>query len=250
DKQLGMAGRENQFAQRERLRELVGQMYGLSRDEIGICSCTSEAYNLASLALQLTEEDEVIINELDFPAGTTPWLQPHCAAGVKVWKAKGGCLRVEGLIPLLGRKTRLVTSSLVSFYNGFMINLPVLIEAVRKHSNALVALDVTQALGRVPLDLRGVDLIISSSYKWILGSHGSGLVGVPANGRDVWTVPAGGWFHIENPFGKDRFKRAGSRHGADSFGVGMPGFPAIYAVRAGLEYITDIGVDAIVRTAS
>ena len=71
----------------------------------------------------------------------------------------------------------------------------------------VLEVDVTQALGRVPLDLQGVDLIISSTHKWLLGSHGGGLVGVPADRADEWTAPAGGWFNLANAFDADRFER-------------------------------------------
>ncbi len=247
--QLGMDGRELHEAQREAVRALAAQMYGMTADEIGLCSCSSEAYNLAMMALQLQPGDEIVISDLDFPAGATPWLQPTCPATVKVWQAREGGLRVEDLIPLLSTRTRLVQVSLVSFFNGFMIPLSIVVEAVRQHSPALLALDVTQALGRVPLNLAGVDLIVSSTHKWILSSHGGGLVGVPAARTQDWTVPAGGWFNLQDPFGPDRFERAVSLGGAASFSVGMPNYPAIYAIRAGLEYIQSVGVEAIAETA-
>lgn len=249
DKTLGMDGRERHAAQREAVKALTAQMYGLTADEIGICSCSSEAYNLAAMALQLQPGDEVVINDLDFPAGATPWLQPTCPATMKLWQARNGGLRVEDLIPLLSSRTRLMAVSLVSFFNGFMIPLPAVIEAVQQHSPALLALDVTQALGRVPLNLAGVDLVVSSTHKWILASHGGGLVGVPAARAQDWTVPAGGWFNLEDPFGPDRFKQAVSQPGAASFSVGMPNYPAIYAIRAALEYIQGVGVEAIAKAA-
>jgi selenocysteine lyase/cysteine desulfurase len=152
---------------------------------------------------------------------------------------------VEDLVALLGPKTRLVTVSLVSFFNGFRLRLEEVIAAVRKHSSALVAVDVTQALGRVPLELKGADLIVSSTHKWILASHGGGLVGVPSGRAQDWTVPAGGWFNLEDAFGPARFDRAVSKAGAASFTVGMPNFPAVYAIRAALDYIRGVGVEAI-----
>ena len=249
DHQRGMDGRVAHTAQREAVLALTAQLYGLTPDEIGLCSCSSEAYNLAALALQLRPGDEVIINDLDFPAGATPWLQSHSPATVKIWQARDGALYVADLIPLLTPQTRLVTVSLVSFYNGFMISLPEVVAAVRRHSGALLAVDVTQALGRIPLDLTGVDLIISSTHKWILGSHGGGLVGVPAQRSREWTVPAGGWFHLQDAFGAERFQRAVSRPGAASFSVGMPNYPALYAIRAGLDYIQSVGVAAIAAAA-
>jgi len=245
DKLLGMDGRKQHEAQWQGARGQVARAYGLTADEVGICSCSSEAYNLAALALQLREGDEVVINDLDFPSGATPWLQPTCPATVKVWRSRDGALRVDDLIPLLGGMTRLVTASLVSFYNGYTIPLPAVVAAVRGHSPALVALDVTQALGRIPLDLTGVDLVISSTHKWILASHGGGLVGVPSARADRWTVPAGGWFNLQNAFDADRFDRAVSKPGAAGFAVGMPNYPAIYAINAALGYIHSVGVPAI-----
>lgn len=242
DKQFGMDGRQRHFAQWEAARALAGELYGLSADEVTICSCTSEAYNLAALALRLKPGDEVVINDLDFPAGATPWLQADCPASVRVWRAREGALRVEDLEPLLGPRTRLVTSSLVSFLNGFRLTLPPVVEAVRTRSPALLAVDVTQALGRVPLDLSGVDLVVSSTHKWILASHGGGIVGVPSARADAWRVPAGGWFHLQDAFGPERFESAVSRPGAAGFTVGMPNFPAVYAIRAALEYLRGVGV--------
>lgn len=249
DRQLGMDGRQLHAAEWDATRSLVAEFFGLTPVEIGLCSCASEAYNLAALALNLKPGDEVIVNDLDFPAGATPWLQPTCPATTKVWRHRNGALRIDDLLPLLGPKTRLVTVSVVSFYNGFLLNLPEVVDKVRRHSAALLAVDVTQALGRIPLDLRGADLIVSSTHKWILASHGGGLVGVPAARAAEWTVPAGGWFNLEDAFGATRFDKAISKPGAASFSVGMPNYPATYAIRAGLEYIHGVGVSAIDRQA-
>jgi len=245
DKQRGMDGRESHFRQWEAARELAASFFGLTVEEVGICSCSSEAYNLAAQALRLSDGDEVVINDLDFPAGATPWLQQSCPATVRLWQARAGALRVEDLVGLLGQKTRLVTTSLVSFYNGFLIPWPAVVEAVRRHSGALLAVDVTQALGRIPLDLTGADLVVSSTHKWILASHGGGLVGVPRGRARDWTVPAGGWFNLEDAFGPGRFELAVSKPGAAGFTVGMPNFPAVYAIRAALAYLRGQSVAAI-----
>jgi selenocysteine lyase/cysteine desulfurase len=250
DKQLGMDGRKAHTVQWEAAKALTAEFFGLSPGEIGICSCSSEAYNLAALALKLKPGEEVVLNDLDFPAGATPWLQSSCPATARVWRSRDGALRTEDLVSLLGPKTRLVTVSLVSFFNGFRISLPEVVSAVRKHSAALLAVDVTQALGRIPLELADADLIVSSTHKWILASHGGGLVGVPSARASEWTAPAGGWFNLEDPFGASRFDRAVSKPGAASFTVGMPNYPAVYAIRAALDYIKSVGVakiDAIAR---
>src|SRR5439155_13723407 len=91
--------------------------------------------------------------------------------------------------------------------------------------------------------------IVSSTHKWILASHGGGLVGVPKERAGDWIVPAGGWFNLEDPFGANRFEIAISKPGAAGFTVGMPNYPAVYAIRAALNYIKSVGVAAIDRLA-
>jgi len=246
DRLSGFDGRKKHEEQRIALKERAGKFLGLSAGEVSVCSCSSEAYNLACLALDAVEGDEVILNDLDYPAGFTPWSQRYCRATVKLWRSRAGALRVEDLIPLLGPRTRLLQTSLVSYYNGFRLPTHPVVDAVRKHSPALVAVDVTQALGRLSLDLEDVDLIISSTHKWVLGSHGGGLVGVPARRSAEWTVPAGGWFNLREPFAPDRFERKPEHlPGAASFTVGMPNYAAVYAVGAALRYLDSVGVAAI-----
>ena len=119
-----MDGRKLHEAQWHAARQQVARAFGLSPDEIGICSCSSEAFNLAALALRLRDGDEVVINDLDFPAGATPWLVPGCPATVRLCGDRAtDALRSEDLVPLLGPRTRLVSTSLVSFYNGFRLPL-------------------------------------------------------------------------------------------------------------------------------
>src|SRR5690349_1496235 len=80
DKQHGSAGREQHMAELEAARAATATCFGLDASEVGICSNSSEAFNLAALALRLQPGDEVVVNDLDFPAGRTPWLQETCQA--------------------------------------------------------------------------------------------------------------------------------------------------------------------------
>lgn len=247
DKQLGMDGRPLHAQQWEAAKELIAAMFGMTAEEVGICSCSSEAFNLAAGALRLKEGDEVIINDLDFPAGATPWLIPECPAKAVLWRSKQGVLDLNDLAKLLSARTRLVAVSLVSFFNGFKFYLPALAEVIRRNSPALLSVDVTQALGRVELvqELASADLIISSTHKWILATHGGGLVGVPHRLADQWTACAGGWFNLKDAFGPRRFEEAVHQKGAASFTVGMPNYPVVYAIRAALDYISRVGVRRI-----
>ncbi|MBM3835835.1 MAG: aminotransferase class V-fold PLP-dependent enzyme [Verrucomicrobia bacterium] len=246
DKLQGMKGRDAHYARFHECREAAARLLQLSAAEVSFCSCSAEAYNLLATALKLESQDQIVISNLDFPSGTTPWLAPRTTSSVRLWKARDGQLAIEDLIPLLNERTRLAQVSLVSFYNGHRLDWQPFVEAVRTHApRAIITVDVTQAFGRVVLDCAEADCLISSTHKWILGIHGGCVVAIPQRRSSELTTQAGGWFHLLNAFESDRFERAISKAGAASFSVGMPNFAAIYALNAALCYIASIGTDKI-----
>lgn len=251
DKQLGMDGRQGHYDRLEACREVAARMIGLTPAEVSFCSCASEAYNLLASALTLGADDQVVITDLDFPAGATPWLRSSSPPRVNLWRANPrGEMDIDDLSPLLGQRTRLVQVSLVSFFNGFRLDWPALRDTVRRRApDAILAVDVTQALGRIRLDCADADIQISSTHKWALGIHGGCVVGIPNDRAQRLTSHAGGWFHLSNAFDPDRFERAEAKSGAASFSVGMPNFAAIYALDAGLRYLESVGLDVIGRHA-
>lgn len=246
DKQLGMRGRDAHFEAFAACREIASRTLCLAPEEVSFCSCSSEAYNLLASALRLSTNDEVITNDLDFPAGATPWLTAPEPPRVRLWKSRDGALQVDDLVELLTPRTQLVQLSLISFYNGHHVNWGQVVAAVRARApQAVLALDVTQALGRVPVDARTADIVISSTHKWSLALHGGCVVGIPSTSAARLTTHAGGWYHLENAFGAERFERANLKKGANSFSVGMPNFAAIYALNAALRYLAAVGIRAI-----
>jgi cysteine desulfurase / selenocysteine lyase len=152
---------------------------------------------------------------------------------------------------LLSEKTKLVQVSLVSFYNGHRLDWKPFLQSVRRLApNALIAVDVTQALGRISLDCHEADIVISSTHKWTLGIHGGCIIGVPRRNADRLTTFAGGWYHLTNAFDADRFERAVTKTGAASYSVGMPNFVSLYALNASLRYLESVGITAIEQHAN
>ncbi len=246
DKLRGMKGRDAHFAQVEFCREISASHLGLQKQEVSFCSCSSEAYNLLATALELTTDSEVVVSDLDFPAGVTPWLRAKIPPTMRIWKSENGVLPIRELSSLLNPQTRLVQVSLVSFYNGHRIQWTPFVQTVRSLApNALIAVDVTQALGRVSPDWAGADILISSTHKWTLGVHGGCIIGIPETSSERITTRAGGWLHIQNAFDEDRFQTARTKIGAASFSVGMPNFAALYALNASLRYLHEVGIKRI-----
>ena len=247
-KLLGMDGRDPHFAREAKAREAAAQLLGLKPSEVGFCSCSAEAYNLLASALALGPDDEVVLNDIDFPSGSTPWLAARQKPVIKIWKSRDGALDLADLAPLLNSRTRLVQVSAVSFYNGFRLPWAPFVQAVRQAApKAVISADLTQALGRCVLDIAGADIVISSTHKWLMALHGSCVVGIPEASAERLTTAAGGWYHLRNAFDADRFERAEPKPGAAGFSVGMPSFGPIYALEAAITYLLGVGVANIAR---
>lgn len=245
-KRLGMRGRDHHYPRVEQCREVTARLLGLSTQEVSFCSCSSEAYNLLSSALSLGARDQVVIADLDFPSGATPWLTARERPQVQIWRSRDGALHLGDLLPLLSDQTRLVQLSLVSFYNGYRLPWNEAAALIRQHApHAVLSADITQAFGRVDVSGLDADIYISSTHKWTLGIHGSGIVGIPQRSAARLTTAAGGWYHLRNAFDPDRFERADIKPGAASYSVGMPSFAALYALNAALRYVESVGIAAI-----
>ncbi len=249
DRRRGSAGRDAHFAAWEEARRLAGDLIGLSVGEVGLCSCASEGFDLLSQAIALQPGDEVIVSDLDFPAGQTPWLVPGAPATPRIWRAVGGSPRAEELAAILSPRTRLVVASLVSYYNGAVLPLEEVRAAMVPYPRARLALDITQALGRIPIPPACADFILSSTHKWIMAVHGGGIVGIPAHRAEELTPRTGGWLHIPDAFSRELDVPIAVVPGAAAYMRGMPSFAVAYALRAALGYVSGVGVSAIHRAA-
>ena len=224
----------------------AASLFGLESSNISFCSSTSEAYNLLATAIAFEPGDNVVISDLEYPSGATPWLRIEGSPEIRIWRNRDGVLDPGELEKLVDEHTRVVQVSLVSFLTGFRIEWEPTRDAVRKRNpEALLTVDVTQAAGRVVLDCLDADCLFASSYKWLLGIHGASVVAVPSPAREKIVTRAGGWYHLANAFAEDRFARAESFPGAAGFAVGMPSFPSLYALKTGMDLVQDTGIAAI-----
>jgi selenocysteine lyase/cysteine desulfurase len=245
----GLVGRGIMQQRMAEAREVAGAFLGLQAEEVTFAGSCAEAYNLLATCLDLKPSDEVIVTDLDFASGVTPWHLAKLKPSVRVWHQRGGSLELMDLLQLITSRTRLVQLSLISPVNGFHIPWRSIADKVRKMApQAVIALDVTQALGRVPVaHCADADLIVSAGHTWALGIHGAAIVGVPRASAEKLTTRAGGWRHLQTRFNAQRQELPILvQHGAQGFGVGTPSYPAIYALHASLQYIQQVGLDAIV----
>ena len=94
----------------------------------------------------------------------------------------------------------MVSVSQVSYKTGTQI--PFMSElAEEAHGvGAIFCVDATQALGRVPVSVKGVDYLVASSYKWLLGTHGLAVVYMSPEMRERRHPGTVGWYSVDSLF--------------------------------------------------
>ena len=245
-KSRGSMGRPDFYATEKRATETVAALLGAPADSVAVMSSASEGLNLLAHSIDWREGDEVIITDLEFPSNVYPWLKLQ-KQGVKVivLEAQNGALTLEDFKSRFTPRTRLVSVSFVSFKTG--TRLPYLSElgAAAAKAGALLCVDATQGLGRAVLPLDGIDYLVSSSYKWMMGLHGAGVVYLGPRLRDSFEPGITGWYAVAPLFTPYRFERFDYKPGAARLLSGMPNYAALYALEQGIKLLLEKGVARI-----
>jgi cysteine desulfurase / selenocysteine lyase len=245
-KSQGTPGRSEHFVAEKDARELAARLLTTDSANAGFTASASDALALLATSIDWKPGDHVITTDLEFPSNVLPWLRAkQLGVNVTIVSTRNGSLDWKTLVEHLTTRTRVVALSLVSYKTGayFPYVEQVAVEAHKR--GAVVVLDATQALGRCPVSLTGVDYLVSSTFKWLLGPHGLGLVYLSPSFRQRFTPSPIGWYSVEDAFGNNRFESYALKSGAGCITVGMPNFPSLYALRRSLHFLLDRGIDNI-----
>lgn len=248
DKACGSPGRRNFYAREYECRASVARLLGCPVDDVALVSSATEALAILANSLGLKPGDEVVINDLEFPSNVLPWLRLRDAGVVvRVAHAAGGRIALEDFAAVIGPRTRLVTISQVSYKTGTHFPYLAALGALAHQAGAVFCVDATQALGRLPVALTGVDYLVASTYKWMLGVHGLGVLYCAPELRQRLIPSSMGWYSVNDVFGEQRFERFTLKADAVRFMGGMPNFPGIYALKTGVDFLLQVGVENIDR---
>ena len=246
DKSRGSLGRPSLYAMEKDTLGLAATLLETSPDSVAFLANATEGVNLLVNSLDWQEGDEVVITDLEFPSNVLPWLRlKERGVRVRVVRADAGRLGLEDFTASMSPQTRVVSVSLVSYKSGTRIPFVRDLAEETHRVGAILCLDATQALGRVPVTLDGVDYMVASSYKWLFTPHGLGITYCSPELLERIKPATAGWYGVPNIFTADRFERFEYKPGAARFASGMPNFPTIYALNASLRYLLELGVDRI-----
>ena len=107
----------------------LGKMINCSANNIAFTDNTTNGLNILAQGLKWNEGDEIILNDLEFPANVYPFLNlKEKGVNIKIVKSENGIIAAEKIMEAVTEKTKLISVSLVQFLTGYRID----IEAIGK----------------------------------------------------------------------------------------------------------------------
>ena len=161
-------------------RDNIAKQLNVRSDEVIFTSGASEANNAAIKGIAFQKENRnkhFIASEIEHSSVRTTFLQLQ-ELGYRVDFAKvdeNGVVLLEELKKLIQKDTILVSIMQVNNEVGSIQPINEIKEYVKKHTNAYFHVDMVQALGKIPIDCKDIDLISFSAHK-VFGLKGSGLL--------------------------------------------------------------------------
>lgn len=246
DKSLGSHGRRRFHPEEELAQSAAARLLGTDPENVALVSSASEGLNILANSIHWNPGDEVLISDLEFPSGVLSWLRlKHRNVSVRVLPSESHATTLESFQKAIGKNTRVVMVSHVSYKTGARISFLRELASAAHAVGALLVVDATQSLGRLPVSVDGIDFLVASTYKWLLGVHGLSVAYLSPQARGQLSPGALGWYSISDLFSPYRFERYTLKPGAEWLSCGMPAFPSIYVLRRSIEFLLEIGVDRI-----
>ena len=189
-------GRASVFERSEACRRKVGLLWQVPAARVSFVPAAAEGMNWLARGLDWRVGDNVVTTNLEFPSVAYAWKNLR-AQGVEVRMVPHRNFRVyeEDLLAAVDERTRVLAVSQVSFYTGQNLDIEAL-SAVRQR-DVLLAVDATHASGVLQVPASATDLCVSSSYKWMLATHGTASCYLSEKAEEQTAVSCYGWHNLE-----------------------------------------------------
>ncbi len=167
------------FEDAETARVLFAQLVGGDVDGVAIVPSVSYGIALAAANVPVYEGQNILILEDQFPSNVYAWreLARREKANVVTVPRPEDHDWTGAVLDLIDDQTAVVAVPNCHWTDGALLDLAAIGARAREVGAALVV-DGIQSLGVHPFDVSAVrpDLLVASSYKWLLGPYGLGFV--------------------------------------------------------------------------
>jgi selenocysteine lyase/cysteine desulfurase len=216
----------------DRSRAAYARLVGVPSSWVAIVNQVSVTSGL--VASSLPDGARVLAAREDFTSVLFPFLGDR--------RLRVRTVPLETLVEEIGPGDDLVAVSAVQSADGRMIDLDRLVERARR-AGARTYLDVTQAAGWLPLDLRRFDVTACSAYKWLCCPRGAGFLTTDPDAD--WLTPRfPGWYSGDDPWESLYGPPLRLAPDARRFNVSPP-WQAMAAAAPTLELFAGLDIEAV-----
>jgi selenocysteine lyase/cysteine desulfurase len=219
------------------VRREFAALIGVSADQVGVSHTTAALVNV--VAANLKAGARVLVPEREHNSNTIPFVAQQYR-GITVDTAPIGEIATR-----VSQDYAAVALSLVQSLDGSIVDLASVSQACRR-AGALLSVDVTQAAGWLPFDPALADVIVCSSYKWLMGPNGPAFIVLRRDLIDSFRQLQPNWFACEDPHAAPYGIDFPAARSARKFDV-VPGLISASALLPSLRLINRLGVANIHR---
>ncbi|MGQ4892696.1 MAG: aminotransferase class V-fold PLP-dependent enzyme [Candidatus Njordarchaeia archaeon] len=228
-------------------KELFAKLINADVDEIALVQNTTMALNFAANSINWEEGENIVTNDMEFPANRYIWqlLSRVKKLELRIAKNENSSIPFEKYEELVDEKTKAIAVSWVQFSNGFKHDLGKLSKLARDNGAYLIV-DGIQGVGALKIDVKqlDIDFLACGGHKWLLGLPGSGFMYVNEKTLEKINPSFAGWLGDKNPFDFG-FREYAADDTARVYELGSPSFIGYSFVKESLGLILDLGIERI-----
>jgi selenocysteine lyase/cysteine desulfurase len=236
---------------------LFARLINAAPGDIAAVPSTMIGENLVCAALGIGPGTGVVTDAFHYFASLAMYGEMR-RAGVEVVVVppRGNRISPEDIAAAITSRTRLVALSLVSSHSGFVHDLKAICALAHRRLVPVYA-DVIQAAGALAIDVRDsqVDFACSGGYKWLQGDFGAAFLYVRPDVVPRLRRVQTGWRQVndyrshafpgDTPGPAEGEWRMSPASAGGLFEVSSPSHAALWALRAAITYVLDLGIAAI-----
>jgi cysteine desulfurase/selenocysteine lyase len=231
-------------------KERTGRLMNVPPAQVALQFNLGEAMSLAANGLTWSPGDQVVIPEMEFSSLVYPWMNLEPRGVEVVWaKKRGTSTPIESIEAVITDRTRVVAVSHVEFLHGYRHDMDALGELCASR-NVLLAVDVTQSLGALPIDAPAwkADIVAAHGYKWMMGFHGIAVLYVSERAMELVAPTTPGRQAVTGGFESPDFALDWYPD-ARRYESGGPSWIGAAAIGTSLGIVEEIGIEVASRHA-
>ena len=231
----------------DNLNDATARLFNASVNDIATASSETVLMSSLAWAVMPPKGSNIVATETSHPSTTYPWMRVAEHSGAEMRWAKADqslSINPDEIEHLIDENTSVVCLSHVEWGTGQVFDLKRFADAAHKNG-AICVVDATQSAGQIPIDIRisGVDAIATSTYKWLCGPFGTGMMYLSP---ELQKLSPGiiGWRSHRNmwDFQADRLEYADS---AKRYEFGTMAYGTAFGATVSTNYLLEISIEKI-----